>query len=93
MVGERLFFIFLTCCSCRFGSCWSVVHLCCVLTEKKGLQSLPSGGVPYVLYLAATVAGLLEVDLQVVLQVLLILHVLYVIQEDGSLWTATEGLK
>lgn len=45
------------------------------------------------LYLAAIVAGLLEVDLQVVLQVLLILHVLYVIQEDGSLWTATEGLK
>lgn len=88
--------LFLTCCSCRrFGPCWlkSVVHLYCVLTEKKGLQSLSPRDVLDGLYLTAIVAGLLEVDLQVVLQVLLILYVINVFQEDGSLRKATEGLK
>lgn len=60
--------------------------------RKKGLH-LPLGDVLDALYLTTIVAWLLEMDLQVILQVLLILYVLNVIQEDGSLRRATEGLK
>lgn len=63
-----------------------------VLTEED-LQSLPPREVSNALYLPAVVTGLLEVDLQVVLQVLLLLLVLNVLQQDSSLGRATEGLK
>lgn len=57
------------------------------------MQSLPPGDVYDALYLTTIVAGLLEVNLQVVLQVLLVLLILDVIQENGTLRRATEGLK
>lgn len=95
MDGEELFFTSITCFCQRFGSCWlkSEVQLPHVLTEKEGLQSLPPGDILDALYLTPVVAGLLKVDLQVILQVLLVFHVLDVIHKDGSLRRATEGLK
>lgn len=54
-------------CSRMFRS-WSLIDLCHFLAEKKCLQRFPPGGVDRdVLYLTATVAGLLEVDHQMVL--------------------------
>lgn len=68
------------------------LHLSCVLTEES-LESPPGGDVLDALYLTTIVARLLEVDFQVVLQVFLISHVLNIIQEDGALWSTTEGLQ
>ena len=53
------------------------------------------GDVLDALHLSAVVAGLLEVDLQVVLEVLLDLagHILDVVQEDGPLRYAAERLR
>lgn len=42
---------------------------------------------------AATMAGFLKVDLQVVLKVLLLIQVLYAAQEDSCSRKGTEGLK
>lgn len=63
-----------------------------VLAEKRP-QSFAFGDVSDALDLSTVVAGLLEVNLQVVLQVLLILHVDDVIQEDGPGRGATKRLQ
>lgn len=74
------------------GGSQTVVLLLCALTEK-GQQDFRFSDVLDALYFTTTVAGLLKMDFQMVLEVFLINHVLNVIQEDGSLRTATKGLK
>ena len=69
-----------------------LLQLNCVI-PKEGLDLLPSREVLDALHLPSVVAGLLEVDLQLILQVLLVLHVLHALQQDGPLRSAAERLR
>lgn len=68
------------------------LHLSHVLSEE-GLDLVAPGDILDALHLPSIVTGLLEVNLQVILQVLLILEVCNPAQEDGARRSAAERLQ